>query len=397
MSESALAERPVIAVGGAPSSGTTLVADLLDSVPGIACDPELGILASSEQYERWDEGFVAWAAAGQPLAPSARYAAGRSFFNLKYLDLVELKRDMFEDMLERSVDLVDFVDRYRRHREIVRGRAIEVLAEKTPTNIGQIERFLERFPNGLFVHVVRDPRGVVESLLRRGFGLAQATTTWMLQVGEGLRFHDHPRVMVVNYETVATKPFETIVNVAAKVGVLTTPEQVRDRFELNDFRSSLPRVESWRVSEYTGRADFQPPNMRPMITGWVERQALWLAGDKGPLTFVSSVPGLANRLGYPVRVIPKAKFSVDRLRLIFEQFSLAEGRFDDVFSVTDPRAVTGSGSRLSKAITSEDRNWLDTGRPWVSTKVLEQIGLQMSERRNQRMKALGAEKESLNL
>ena len=164
------------------------------------------------------------------------------------------------------------------------------------------------------------------------------------------------------------------------MGVIVTPEQVRDRFERNEFRSSLPRVASWRVAEYSGTAEYQPPEMAPMIAGYVERQAVWVVGENGSLTFVSSVARNAHRLNYPVRAIPKAKFSVDRLRSIFAQFSRAEGRFDDVFSVTDPKAVIGVGDRLSKAIPSGARRWLDSARPWVATEVLEQIGLQVLER-----------------
>lgn len=379
------ASTKVIAVGGAPSSGTTLMADLLDSVPGLACDPELGILASADAYS-WSGDFVQQALAHETFRSTSAYSADRTFFNEKYLDLVGLTKAELDRLVEVSKSLPEFVDRFRRHREAFRERSISVLVEKTPVNIAVADRFLETFDQGVFVHVVRDPRHVVGSLVFRGKGIAETTVVWSQQVAHGARLIGHDRLITVTYEDLLTSPFEIAVRIASAVGVRTTPKAVRAGFESNEFRASIPRIGSWRVPTYDGTVR-QPGDDRlsDMDRGWIERQSIWTAHPDTGLNFSSSIGLLAGHFGYPSRVVDKARFDMNRLASVFKQFARAESAFDNEFCVTDPKYVVGAPDRLSKASLSEWRRFLDAARPWVPVETLEQIGMQAAQRhRHQR-------------
>lgn len=76
----------VLCVGGAPSSGTTLVADLLDSVPGAACEPEAYLFCFDAAYG-WSPEFQREAVARRlfptgaacfPRKAFGAYVAGRT-------------------------------------------------------------------------------------------------------------------------------------------------------------------------------------------------------------------------------------------------------------------------------------------------------------------------------
>jgi len=379
-------QRRVVSIGGSPSSGTTLLADLLDSVPGMACDPELGFLAVAEAYQ-WSDDFAQQASTDATFPTLSSYSAPSSFFNTKYLELLELDRNGLESMIGSSADIVDFVDRYRRFREQVRGRPIDVMVEKTPVNVATAEAFLAAFPNGRFVHVIRDPRQVVGSLLYRGFGLAEATVIWSQQVAHGVRLLDHPRVLTVNYSDLLSRPFQTATRIARSVDVATNPPIVQQNFEGNEFRARLPRVKSWRTPTYEGAINaYSDDRLTEMERGWVERQSLWTAWPTRGLHFVSSVGQLARQLGFPTRLVPKTRFDASRLQAVFKQFAKASESYDRQFAVTDPKYVVDFPDRLSKASLSDWRGFLDAARPWIPVETLEQIGMQAAQRRHEELR-----------
>jgi len=131
------AGRPPIIVGGCPRSGTTLLRLVLDSHPNIACGPELKLL--------------------NPLAHSflqIRNAFGpilRDGYGLTDADLAESFGRQIEFLLEKYAG-----------RPGARRRA-----EKTPQNIHVFAQIAMMLPESPLVHVIRDGRDVVSSLLRQ--------------------------------------------------------------------------------------------------------------------------------------------------------------------------------------------------------------------------------------
>lgn len=372
---------PVISIGGPPSSGTTLLADLLDSVPGMAADPELGLFASAEPFA-WTEEVRTACANNKEFPATSWYAAPRPFFNTKYLELVDLDAAALAAMIEASDSLPAFVDRLRRAREQARDRRIDVLVEKTPANVATASRFLDTFPDGVFVGLVRDPRATVASLIARGFGLAEATATWAQQSRRLAAVADHPRAMVVRYEDLVADPFLTTTEIADRVGIAVDPETVRGRFSENEFRAGIPRVESWRASRFDGRVMAAGRHeLSTMSTGWIERQSLWLAHPSRTLEFVDSVAALASRFGYAGREVAKAKFTPERLKSVFRQFLEANAAFSPVHLITDAKFVVGFDADRPAV---GDRDWartLDAARPFIDLTTLHQLALQMELRR----------------
>lgn len=125
-----------IFVGGAPRSGTTLTRAVLDAHPDIACGPELRAIPSLARLYRDT-------AATMSGVLMTHYGFGAADLRRTFSDLI-----------------ASFLAPYHRRS----GKTF--IAEKTPANALYFSDLFALFPGSRFIHVVRDPRDVVASLLR---------------------------------------------------------------------------------------------------------------------------------------------------------------------------------------------------------------------------------------
>lgn len=125
-----------------------------------------------------------------------------------------------------------------------------IMGEKTPAHLAWVDTLLEWFPNARLVHVIRDPRGVYVSEVRRRMG---APTTvpyrWLVHVPALLRAFvllevvwawavaaDRHRALVlrhpghyrhVRFEDLVREPESTVASVCAFLGVEPEPAMLR--------------------------------------------------------------------------------------------------------------------------------------------------------------------------
>ena len=183
----------LIFVGGAPRSGTTLVQNILDSHTSIVGAPEFLHIDSIVKV-------------GEVLKSSVERG---------FIDEFCSKED---------------VDRHFRHLLVsllfpyLDASGAEILSEKTPANVLVFAELLELFPKARFIHVVRDPRATVASLLGVGqrareageaplfyaTGAGAAARYVRRCMGLGLRAERlaPDRVHQVQYERLVTNPKE---------------------------------------------------------------------------------------------------------------------------------------------------------------------------------------------
>ncbi len=127
----------LIFVGGSPRSGTTLVQNMLDCHPDIYGGPEFDRIPMIVEVRKTLLSAV---------------VAGR-------IDTFCTKEDVdkaIASLIERL--LLPVADRNR----------CDYLSEKTPSNVFVFKELLEILPAARFIHVVRDPRAIVASLLMVG-------------------------------------------------------------------------------------------------------------------------------------------------------------------------------------------------------------------------------------
>ncbi len=186
---------PVI-IGGCPRSGTTLLRVMLDSHTHVVCGPESKFIPHvAEQWLSTAESFgpILQATLGTPDVELARaYGA--------------VIRGVLDGVRRRS------------------GKP--VVAEKTPQNVLAFTRLQWMLPDARFVHVIRDGRDVVCSLLDQDWtdamtgepidytaDPAKAATAWVGFVQAGRQMRGQPgasRYHEVRYEALVAEPEATM-------------------------------------------------------------------------------------------------------------------------------------------------------------------------------------------
>ena len=179
---SARSDQPAIFIGGCGRSGTTLFKELLSRHPSIFCGPETSMF-------------------GLPFNPE----------NL--IGIWDIDPYVLKSMIAKSKNLVGFAECFFNRYAQLEGKSR--WADKTPNNVRAAARLLTWFPNGKFIHLIRDGRDVVCSLrhhpnerLSRGRivpvkvnnPIDRCATRWLHDTSSGLAYRSHPRYCEVRYE-----------------------------------------------------------------------------------------------------------------------------------------------------------------------------------------------------
>lgn len=195
---------PPIFIGGAGRSGTTLVRSVLNAHPRIAIGPELKI--TPRLMKLW---------------------AGVRELDPYLIDEFGLTSDEIDDAFAQL--LRNLIQPARRRTGSPR------LAEKTPNNVFVFPHLHQVFPRSPLIHVLRDGRDVVSSLLRQEWAspgdhnespLTQsaeaAAKYWAKAARRGVhaeeRFGANGRMMTIRYEQLVTDPELVIRKLCAFVG-----------------------------------------------------------------------------------------------------------------------------------------------------------------------------------
>jgi hypothetical protein len=197
--------RPIF-IGGCGSSGTTLLKTMLDSHKNIACGQEISF---------FDHPLLYWTELGQlhemfleqnftALTEELVFPMVTNCGDTFGLFLPNFGREYHgpaatNHMFETARDTKHFLDIYFSNFAARQGK--NRWAEKTPNNVFCVDEMLDFYPDGKFVHVIRDGRDVVLSLARsRKFDLNIAAMRWLLAVEAGIRHRGNPRYYELKYE-----------------------------------------------------------------------------------------------------------------------------------------------------------------------------------------------------
>jgi Sulfotransferase family len=214
-----MTDAPIFILGSA-SSGTTLLSVILDRHPRIACGPEMYVLNKPQVYGdysnfranvgRWlDEGLVGDGEIDTP----------EFFFNL---DAYFLDRPRLVELVNACTDLREFLDRFYAQYMAKRGKARWV--DKSGSNAYYLDRILTLYPAARIVHLVRDGRDVMCSILGRDPGMhCHAAAHWLYNNAAAYRYREQPGYLSVRYEDLATEPEPVVRRVCDHIGEAFVP------------------------------------------------------------------------------------------------------------------------------------------------------------------------------
>jgi hypothetical protein len=218
----------LVFVGGAPRSGTTLVQHILDSHPDVFGGPEFDCVPTlMESRRRVLEALNA----GRITVFCTRAQVDAAFTAL------------VEDLLLPVAD----------------AHHCRLLSEKTPYNVGVFDDLLDLLPGCRAVHVVRDPRAVVASMLQVGARARRNGTPcppWTADVAEAIRFvrsqvdcgfrasHNfQARVLTLTYEALVSDPEPHVRRLCDFLGLGFQPAMLRPEEREHPGQSEIDRLD----------------------------------------------------------------------------------------------------------------------------------------------------------
>ena len=265
----------LILIGSAPSSGSTLLADLLDSTSFTACGPELEFFCNRALYD-----LVAYKR--NPSLKSELFSPRTTSIFPRYerLHHYGTSKVRWMEMIQEAQHLEGLIERFSSSFLQYREKPQDgIVFEKTPQNVNAIDRWIESSDRA-FIFLVRDPLYVFNSLLNRGWGTYTAFAIWLLYAAKCWKYLDHPNVRVLRLEDLVKEPF---VRAASLIQLYTkdhliTPDALRQGFEQNSYRKSASKkLDTWGIQETAG--DIHDPNAKEVSA---DRKALFqgLLGTK---------------------------------------------------------------------------------------------------------------------
>ena len=204
-------ENPIL-IGGCGSSGTTLLRTLLNTHSQVACGPEMSVfdrpaiyqMSMTDFFNHWES--KAFSCFEPDCIFPISFNGGTYFAHHRdeYHDAVVASR-----FFSRASEVRDFWSLYFSVYAQRKGKL--VWAEKTPNNVYCAKRWLEWFPEGRFINIIRDGRDAVTSLVEtRGFDPVKAIYRWLTAVNAYQEIIDDPRVFCVRYENLVKHPEATM-------------------------------------------------------------------------------------------------------------------------------------------------------------------------------------------
>ena len=212
----------IVSIGNAPSSGSTFLADLLDSLPFAACGPELHLLSPLSHYR--DLTTTPQRKFRRAACPACYASYADRFGTWALADYGTTCRQA-QAMLRRSPTFPSFVQEFAIQYGAFRRKQLRIFFEKTPENVHAARSFLGAFPEGIFVHIVRHPFHVYRSLRRRGFGSYLAAAAWLVDVAAAYALREHPRALTIRYEDLVQDPEAAVRRLLFQIGGAPSDER----------------------------------------------------------------------------------------------------------------------------------------------------------------------------
>lgn len=216
-----------VLMGGAGSTGSSMLRQLLNRHSEIVSGGELNFFNKVQIYEDWPQAvaqILKKKEAGVRIRPFTTDGwfpyPGHNLFSEDYVG----EKDQVEDLLKKAKSLEEFVDDFFKRPLEASGASTWI--EKTPSNSYAFAEFLERFPDGKVIQTVRDPYDAVASLVRRGFSPVFAAGMWVYNSSAALSVAKSSRYHSIRYEDLVVSPEQELEKLLLFLKLRMEPEML---------------------------------------------------------------------------------------------------------------------------------------------------------------------------
>jgi hypothetical protein len=191
-------DQPIFIVGG-PRSGTTLLRNMLNRHPAIA-------ICRETEFFHWvfarRRTFGDLGDTRNRRQVVTAYLATRRIHRMQ-VDLLALERTLLEEGSSYPALFLSLLNFFAQSRG--RNRC----GEKTPHNALVAEMLCQWYPGAKIIHLLRDPRDAVSSMLRMPWAPGNVRTnvgSWLQFNLAAWRLRSSPRYLLVRYEALVAQP-----------------------------------------------------------------------------------------------------------------------------------------------------------------------------------------------
>ena len=226
-------------IGGSPSTGSSLLRQMLNRHSEIYCGPETRLFTRPELFINWsthkkdlvkDRGFV------------------KDIYLQKGFNLIGeeqgVDRALLVDLVEKASSFEEFVDSYFSIPKAKYGKSQWM--EKTPANVFTFDTIATNLAGVALIHIVRHPYDVVTSLTARGHSLFESVGRWLLSTAHALKASDSPVYRLVRYEDLVAAPNITLGKLMGQLNMEFEPNMIGQG---NPHMTEPDKMKGWKSQE----------------------------------------------------------------------------------------------------------------------------------------------------
>jgi hypothetical protein len=179
----------------------------------------------------------------------------------------------------------------RLHNLYASSKHADVWGQKTPRFVRHMQTLGSAFPDAVFIHIVRDPRAVVNSLTHSDVHRSNpyhGTRRWCMDVEAGLAYEvsSPARVHRVSYEELVREPKQTLENILEFIGLPYETGMLDHQSDLDEYSAFYENIHKNLTQEINpGHINKWEHSLTPLQVSIIE----------------SIAEDLMFKLGYPIR------------------------------------------------------------------------------------------------
>ena len=203
-----------VLVGGSPSSGSTLLATILDSHPDVICGPETTLFCHPLIWNNYES---ARSNLDDILFKDSSYDGVLDFSipHEPFLNYYKINKKEIIDYAKNANKAYDFFQKFFYHS--ANKTKDKICIDKTPQNLYAVDSFLRGNGFASAIIIKRDPRAILSSLINRGISVKSACANIAIEINIiNSLLKDKTlknRILFIDYEDLITNPRETCISI----------------------------------------------------------------------------------------------------------------------------------------------------------------------------------------
>ncbi len=228
-------------IGGSPSTGSSLLRQILNRHSMIVCAHETHIWSKPKIVEAWSvnkfklTGLKFLQSKDKGLFP---------FRGINHQEIPAYNSALFQKLANDSSDLISFFKSFM--KTFYNLKTDQFFGEKTPANALNFKSIIENCPSLLCIHTVRNPYDVIASLIERGKSVPEAIGFYLLNCSSALNELDSDRMINIQYEKLVDNPEWEIKIILEFLGLNFEEQMLEAR---KSHPNEITKIESWKYDE----------------------------------------------------------------------------------------------------------------------------------------------------